>query len=347
MSGSVGQEALHSSRRTTDLARIETVDLREVWPTEAGHFTPWLAEEDNLSLLGHAIGIELELEAQEKQVGPFWADILCKDAQTDNWVLIENQLEKTDHTHLGQLLTYAAGLKAATIVWIASSFEESHRAALDWLNEITGEDFNFFGVKVELWRIADSPCAPRFNVVSQPNDWSRTVAKGASRIDTLTESGQLQLDFWRAFQSFVQGRTSQVQLQKPRPASYMVVGLGITGVHLRAVASFWNSSSDSYESNELRVELVFTTERFKELFEQLERIKPSIEAELQESLVWYKKPEVRTSRIHLRRSVDLADRSQWPDYHEWLLKNLEAFKRVFVAKLRQLRAGNALGQQPA
>ena len=127
------------------LGRLEKVDdIRgEVWQTEDKHFTPWLAEDENISLLGDAIGLSLEVEAQEQAVGPFRADILCRDIADDSWVLIENQLERTDHTHLGQLMTYASGLKAVTIVWIAKKFTEEHRSSLDWLNEITDDSFNF------------------------------------------------------------------------------------------------------------------------------------------------------------------------------------------------------------
>ena len=129
-----------------ELGQLIKVPLREFWEGEASDFTPWLADEENISLLGDTIGVELEVEAQERNVGPFRADILCKDTLTDNWVLIENQLEPTDHTHLGQLLTYAAGLNAVTVVWIAERFTDEHRAALDWLNEITAEGFSFFGL---------------------------------------------------------------------------------------------------------------------------------------------------------------------------------------------------------
>ena len=112
------------------LGRLKKVDLREVWKTEAQHFTPWLANEENLALLGDTIGLDLECEAVEKNVGPFRADILCKDTANDSWVLIENQVERTDHTRLGQLLTYAAGLKTVTIVWIAQRFTDEHRAEI-------------------------------------------------------------------------------------------------------------------------------------------------------------------------------------------------------------------------
>ena len=165
------------------LGRLTRVDLRDIWTSEAIDFTPWLAQPENISILGDTLGIDLELEAQEKAVGPFRADILCKDIGTDSWVLVENQLERTDHTHLGQLLTYASGLQAVTIVWIAARFTEEHRATLDWLNKITDESFRFLGLEVELWRIGDSPAAPKFNIVSKPNDWSRSVAQAARSLD--------------------------------------------------------------------------------------------------------------------------------------------------------------------
>jgi hypothetical protein len=130
------------------LGRLERVDPREIWTSESADFTPWLAMPDNLAVLGDTIGLDMEVEAQEKEVGPFRADILCKDLRTGNWVLIENQLERTDHGHLGQLLVYASGLKAVTIVWIASQFTDEHRATLDWLNAITDEEFQFFGLEI-------------------------------------------------------------------------------------------------------------------------------------------------------------------------------------------------------
>ncbi|MDE0307045.1 MAG: hypothetical protein OXI87_19515 [Albidovulum sp.] len=132
------------------LGRLIRVNLRDIWTSEASEFTPWLAREENLSILGETLGIDLELEAQEKAVGPFRADILCKDIGTGAWVLVENQLERTDHGHLGQLLTYASGLEAVTIIWNSARFTEEHRSTLDWLNRITDESIRFFGLEVEL-----------------------------------------------------------------------------------------------------------------------------------------------------------------------------------------------------
>lgn len=155
--------------------------------------------------------------ASLRRVGPFRADILCKDRANGDWVLIENQLESTDHTHLGQLMTYAAGLIAVKIVWIARRFTDEHRAALDWLNEITDSRFNFFGREVELWRIQDSPVAPRFNVVCKPNDWSRNVADAARSIESgqSSETEQQYLKFWTQFAERVDARGNPIRAPKP------------------------------------------------------------------------------------------------------------------------------------
>ena len=180
-----------------DLGRLEKVALRQAWPDEAQNFTPWLAEDVNLALLGDALGIQLELEAVEKQVGPFAADILAKEVGSDRWVIIENQIEPTDHRHLGQLLTYAAGLDARTIIWIADSFREEHRAAIDFLNRATTEDFAFFGIQVELYRIGSSALAPRFSLVGKPNNWSKQAqaAKQLAERD-LSPIQKLTREFW-------------------------------------------------------------------------------------------------------------------------------------------------------
>ena len=142
------------------LGRLEPVNLRDVWQVEALDFTPWLAQEKNIALLGGAIGLELEVDSTEQGVGPYLADILCKDTINGHLVQGENQLERTDHTRREQLLTSAAGLEAATVVWVASQFTDEHRAALDWLNQITSSGFNFFGLEIQLWRIGGSPSLP-------------------------------------------------------------------------------------------------------------------------------------------------------------------------------------------
>lgn len=164
------------------LGELVEVPLREIWSDEAASFTPWLAKPEHLKKLGDTLGMELEPEDEEVSVGPFSADILCKDTVDGSWVVIENQIEKTDHRHLGQILTYAAGLGAKTLVWVASKFTEEHRAALDWLNEHTSDEISFFGLEIEVWRIGDSAPAPKFNIVCKPNDWSMTCPRFLDRV---------------------------------------------------------------------------------------------------------------------------------------------------------------------
>ena len=332
---------------TQILSRLEKVDLRTIWKNEASNFTPWVAEEENLKLLGDTIGIELELEAQEQSVGSFWADIVCKDPATDQRVLIENQLERTDHSHLGQLMTYAAGLDANTVVWIAARFTEEHRAALDWLNHISGEDFNFFGLEVELWKIGDSAIAPKFNLTCKPNDWSKSLIRKTqeSQSAELTETKKLQLEFWTAFRDYVVEQDTQIKPTKAYPQHWMNLSIGRSGAHLSAIASLWDSSSNSYETNEIRVEASFTDKNAKVFFQQLEAEKLSIEQELGESLIWHNPEEAQACRAYIRREVDLKDRDQWADYHQWLLEHLDRFRSVFGPRVKNLATVDEIGEQ--
>jgi hypothetical protein len=323
---------------TTALGRLEKVDLRQVWTSEATGFTPWLALPENISLLAETIGMDLEVEAQEKEVGPFRADILCKETTTGDWVLIENQLERTDHTHLGQLLTYAAGLKAVTIVWVAKQFSEEHRAALDWLNEITPEKFRFFALEVEAWRIGDSLPAPKFNVVSKPNDWSRQVTGAAARAaeSDLTDSKRLQLDFWTAFRDYADQHARRFKPTKPLPQHWMTIAIGRSGFHLSAIASTWSSRTESFKSGELRAELVIDHERAGEAYGQLEAMRGAIEDELGEQLTWYSGEGIKERKLRLARTADLGDRTSWMQYTEWLTTKLDRLHEVFQVRIKAL-----------
>lgn len=318
---------------TTTLGRLDKVDLRDIWTTEAGDFTPWLASEENLALLGDTIGIDLELEAQEKSVGPFKADILCKDTLDGHWVLIENQLERTDHTHLGQLLTYAAGLKAVTIVWIADRFTEEHRAALDWLNEITDDRFNFFGLEVELWRIGGSAVAPKFNLTCKPNDWSKTVS-GAARdaeVSEVTETKLLQQEYWSQLRQLLIDRKSVLKPQKPRPKHWTNFSLGRS--------SFGMHASVNTQKLFLRIGVSCYGKDALAHFFLLRQDRQAIEQEVGAALLWEELPGRKECRIALmRENSDPTDRTQWPTQHEWLIQQLERIYKAFSPRVKRLDA---------
>ena len=319
------------------LERLIKVPLREFWEGEASDFTPWLADEENISLLGETIGVELEVEAQERNVGPFRADILCKDIVTDDWVLIENQLERTDHTHLGQLLTYAAGLEAVTVVWIAERFTDEHRAALDWLNEITAEELSFFGLEIELWRIGDSPMAPKFNVVSHPNDWKKGVSP--SPRNDLTPTQQLYLEYWTGLRDLLEQRNGVIKPVKPLPRNWMGFGVGRSRFRLDASASIrgkWICAGLTLRGSDA-----------KSHFNVLKRERINIETAIGAELEWEERPEQKRSYISLSPAdeTDLEAHQDWNRQHEWLCEKLEAFHRVFSPRVKGLDASDYLPEE--
>ncbi len=310
------------------LGRLKKVELRTVWKSEETGFTSWLALPENLEVLGDTLGLDLELQKQEKRVGRFRADILCKDK--DTLVLIENQLARTDHTHLGQLLTYAAGLKAVTIVWLAKPpFRDEHRAALDWLNEITAEDFRFFGLEIELWKIGDSPAAPKFNIVSKPNDGSRSVRRSTQA----TEPSETQLEqkqYWTEFHKKLDALSGPIAGDlKPQPQSWMEYGIGQGGFKLWAVTNRFKGW--------VRVECHISGDDAKERFGLLERQQEEIERELGYSLEWEELPSGNDSRIaRYLHDVNLEDKADWPRQHEWLARHLNDLHRVFSQRVKDL-----------
>lgn len=318
------------------LNTLESVELRDVWDGEANDFTPWLAQDANLALLGDTLGMELELEAQERGVGPYRADIVCKDTADGSWVLIENQLEATDHNHLGQILTYAAGLGAVSIVWIAQRFTDEHRAALDWLNEISGENVQFFGVEIQVWRIGDSAPAAKFNIVAKPNDWTKgTGGKGFAQ--NLTPSKQLQVDFWRGFREYAQANSKTIKPTKALPQHWMNIALGRSGFKLNAIASLYDSEKGGFGGHELRAELeIYDRKSAKAYYARLEEDKEAVEAEMAEPLTWYNPENARVCRIFVRTSTDLHDNTAREDQYAWLVQKLEKLRGVFAKRVRNL-----------
>lgn len=281
-------------------------------------------------LLGDAIGIELEVEATEKNVGPFRADILCKDTANSNWVLVENQLERTDHVHLGQLITYASGLKAVTIVWVAPRFADEHRAALDWLNEVTTEGVNFFGLEVELWRIGDSPMAPKFNVVSKPNNWSEAISRAATVIaDELTDTKKTQLEYWTELVRAMPVAGGKVRPQKPLPQHWATFAIGRSNVHLSALV---NTVDQRIGAN-----LVMTGTTAKNFFNQLLVNRAEIESAFGQELDWREMPDKKESQVGLfREQSNPLNRADWAEQHKWLRETLEKFHSAFAARVRAL-----------
>jgi len=308
------------------LGRLQKIDLRKAWKHEALDFTNWLAGEENLSLLSDEIGIGLRLIKTEANVGKFNVDILAEEENTGRRVVVENQLEMTDHSHLGQIITYASGYDAEIIIWIVKDVRDEHKQAIDWLNEHTDEKINFFAIKMELWQIGESPFAPKFHIISQPNNWAKVI-KTTSNQSSLTDMKVLQLDFWNKFKEFAQLKDSKLRLRKPYPQHEYDISLGSSEAHIALTV---NS-----QSNQMACEVYISDS--KDIFFGLLAKKENIEKELGMKLEWMELEGKKASRIKVSIDADINEIDYWNNYFEWLNATAISFQKVFSKSISSTR----------
>lgn len=304
--------------------KLESINLRDIWKKEAYDFTPWLA--DNMTALGEALGMELELERREAEVGEFSLDILAKDLGTDGYVVIENQICPTDHPHLGKLITYAAGYDASAIIWIAESIREEHRQALEWLNQHSDKKTNFFAVVVEVFKIDDSKPVFKFRPVVFPNEWQKIKRQQANsdvtpRADAYRKFFQELMDELREKHRFTNARIGQ-------PQSWYSFSSGING--------FLYSASFA-QGGKIRTEIYIDKrdmDKNKETYDDLMKSRKEIETEFGTSLSWERLDEKRASRIAAYREGAIDDAEQHGEYRRWIIENLLRFKKVFNKRIK-------------
>ena len=297
---------------TVELGKLQQVDPRSVWTHEAHDFTPWLLA--NADRLSEALGIDLELETAEHAVGGYSLDLVGRDITNDAVLIVENQLAPTDHSHLGQVLTYAAGTGASTIVWIATSFREEHRQALDWLNESTGDEAHFFGIELQVVQIGESPIAPLFNVVAQPNDWQKQV-RVATQAGAVTGKGALYVQFWGRFLERVHAeRPEWTKAKRTGPWNWYEMKAPIKGCLI---------SSSFGQGDRLRHELYIDTgdgDRNLELFEHLRAQQTELEAAYGRPLSWEELPNRRACRIaEYQEGGSVLDEDRYDEFIDWFV----------------------------
>lgn len=303
-----------------NLGALEKVDLREIWNNEALDFTNWLSKPENIKLLGDEICIEIGIDSikTEESVGDFSVDILAQEEASERKIIIENQLESTNHDHLGKLITYASGHNAEIIIWVVREAREEHQKAIDWLNEHTAEKINFFLVQIELWKVGSSLPAPKFNVIIQPNGWLKEIKRNIELIE-LTDTKKLQLEFWDKFIEYAKAHYSTLRLAKTYPQHWYNIAIGSS----KAYISFTVDTRESLVSCEIYIP------NFKELFIELELRKKDIEEKLGASLQWMKLEEKKASRIKLSSHIDMTQKETWEDAFGWLQSWGEKFQKVF------------------
>jgi hypothetical protein len=278
--------------------------------------------------LSEEINMDLEVQSSEEPVGPFRADILCKDTATDNFVLIENQYGRTDHKHLGQLMTYASGLNAVTIIWISERFTEEHRAALDWLNSKTDETVEFFGIEIELYRIGDSAPAPKFNIVAKPNNWSKTVRRTAQN-EGITDTRQLQLEYWTTFIEYCEQVNAGFKMREPKAHHRITVTHDKPKLVFRAFANT--------RDKRIGVFLVFKGDKGLYQMRQLRMLyETKSQQEIAPNITWEESETgSKIQRIVTRiENKDPAIRPDWPDQHRLIKELLEKYINFFKDKMK-------------
>lgn len=306
------------------LGKLEKVNLREVWNHEAIDFTNWLAQPENLSLLSDEIGVEIILIKKEAEVGEFHVDIFAQEQNTERKIIIENQLEETDHDHLGKLITYASGLNADIIIWIVKDVRDEHRQAVDWLNEHSDGKIKFFIIRMELWKIGDSFPAPKFFIISQPNDWAAQVKESVEDYET-SETKLLQLEFWNKFKSYAEGKDTILRLKSTGPRSWYNIAIGSSEAHM--------SYTVNTQDNKIGCEIYIPDS--KELFNSLEQHKLEIEREAGSTLEWMRLEGKKASRIKIAIDGDITQKENWGKYFDWMEKIGENFLQIFPKYIKR------------
>jgi len=298
-----------------DLDRLTAVDPREVWENEATAFTPWLLR--NEDILADVLGLDIELTGREHQVGGYFLDLIGIDITNDCPLVVENQLTRTDHGHLGQLLTYAAGTTAKTVVWVAPEFREEHRQAIDFLNEISAGTARFFAVELKVVRIGDSLPAPMLRAVAQPSSWNDA--------NSSSPTGQLYVNFWSKLVAEL-GTKLSGRVPKFGPRNWMVVH------RLAANASICCTFG---RSRQMRVELYIgggSALENRELFDSLREGRTEIEEALGSDIAWEELDGKKACRVALYRDGDVAQEDQHSEYIEWMLSTAIKFKEAFTSE---------------
>ncbi len=321
------------------IGRLDRIPVTNVWPNEATDFTPWL--EENLDQLGDVLKLKLEPNGREVKVGNYALDLLAIDSNSGKLVAIENQTNDTDHKHLGQALTYAAGLEAGIIVWIATEFGDEHRAAIDWLNKVTTDEVDFFGVKVSAVRIGDSQPAAQFTMAAAPNHWSQRL-KGPQNPSNKRE-GQYQ-NFWEPLLSKLKqqsGWTIKTENRKSRYDAGSGLSPGFTKTTLNLAPATFGRTMRFTNSGEARVEWNIMSENpewNKEMLAKLMQLRPDIEAGLGE-LLWEPLDDAKISRLVARRpgSIEHVE-EDLEDIRNWMLEKMTAFPTVMARALPKVLA---------
>ena len=269
-----------------EFGKLKEVDVRELWKHEQYNFSEWLAKEENIEMLGDEVGVTFAEIRKEVFVGAYRCDLVAQDETSGAKIIIENQLEATNHDHLGKIITYASGLEATVVIWIVKEAREEHRSAIEWLNSKTTEDVSFFLIEIHAYKIGDSLPAPKFVVVEKPNDFVKTVNTGVDSGE-LSNAQAERLIFWNRFNEVLISRNKPFNVRKATTDHWYSVALGTSEAHIEVTLV--------NKTNSIGIE-VYIKEN-KNLFDKLFNSSEEIENELGFSMEWMRLDHKKVSRI--------------------------------------------------
>ena len=292
------------------IGKLEEVDIREIWKHEQYDFSEWLSKKENIENLNDILGLTLVDISKETYVGSYRCDLFAKDETTGIKVIIENQLEMSNHDHLGKIITYASGLDAKVVVWIVKEAREEHRSAIEWLNNNTNSNINFFLIEIHAYKIGNSDNAPMFQVIEQPNDFIKNN-KSINSNDTMNKSQSQRLEFWNQFNNVLIERGKTFNVRKATTDHWYNVAIGTSDAHIDITLV----NKDSV----IGVELYITDN--KELFDKLYQRKDEIENDLGLKLDWRRLNNSKASRIvTFIKGLNFDDHS---NYNELINKTID------------------------
>ena len=301
------------------LARITNVDLREIWPHETD-FTKWLAEDENISLLAEKLPFNFANVRAEGAAGKYYVDIVADAGDDEVRIIIENQLEKTNHKHLGQLITYTSALNAKHILWIVKDFNDEHKQAIEWLNGNINKDINFFLIQIEVIQIEKSPRAPLFNVICEPNDLMRDSESGKKP----SETKLLQREYWeQLIEHAKQNPNSRNFGRRARPKHSYELALGTSRA---GIALTLNT-----QKKQIGCKIWIPKE--KELYDIFYSKKDEIESEVGEKLKWRRRDDERQSYVEITTDGDVTNKDSWNELNAWFLDISNKFAKAFGSRI--------------
>lgn len=310
------------------LGRLRRVaDPREVWSSEAGDFTPWLA--DNLDVLSEDLGLSMTLTGTELPVGDFRLDVAA-ETPDGRRVIIENQLERTDHSHLGQLLVYASGLEAAAVIWVATSFRDEFRRSLDWLNERTDTGVDFFGVEVGVVQIGESgPAAPVFDVVARPNGWQKAVKeRGTGPGRNRGQANQTRQEFFAEILAEVAAARPNIRVPRPGDGNWINFAAGPFGTWGIVIPSDGRLRIEAYLDSDKEVN--------KRLFDELVAEADVWRGRVGSALDWERLDDKKASRIaRYHPPFSLDDQQARAEARMWAVRETVAMYDALNETLRR------------